>query len=284
MAEILYGKPIAEGIREEIKKEVLEWQGKGINPKIAIILVGSDPASVHYANTKCKACQNLGFAYEMINLPEDSTESSILEIIDKLNKDNSVHGVMVELPLPKHLDTKKITEFVAPAKDVDGVHPINRGLIMSGGQGLFPATPQSCIELLLRSGVEISGKHVVIVGRGDTVGKPLVFMILKYDATVTICHSKTKNMVSHTRQADILIVAAGRAGLITADMLKEGAVVIDAGINEVEGKLCGDVDFEGVKEVASLISPVPGGVGVLTTALLLRNVLKGIEIQQEGQK
>lgn len=283
MAEILYGKPIAEGIREEIKKDVQAWKEKGINPKIAIILVGSDPASVHYANTKCKACDNLGFVHEMINLPEDSSESSILEIIDKLNKDKNVHGVMVELPLPKHLDTKKVTEYVAPAKDVDGVHPINRGLIMSGGRGLFPATPQSCIELIVRSGVEISGKHVVIVGRGDTVGKPLVFMILKHDATVTICHSKTKDMASHTKQADILIVAAGRAGLITADMVKEGAVVIDAGINEVDGKLFGDVDFAGVQEIASLISPVPGGVGVLTTALLLRNVLKGITIQQGEQ-
>jgi methylenetetrahydrofolate dehydrogenase (NADP+)/methenyltetrahydrofolate cyclohydrolase len=154
---------------------------------------------------------------------------------------------------------------------------------MSGGKGLFPATPQSCIELIVRSGVEISGKHVVIVGRGDTVGKPLVFMILKHDATVTICHSKTKDMASHTKQADILIVAAGRAGLITADMVKEGAVVIDAGINEVDGKLFGDVDFAGVQEIASLISPVPGGVGVLTTALLLRNVLKGITIQQGEQ-
>lgn len=262
---------------------MLDWQEKGITPKIAILLVGSDPASVHYANSKCKACQNLGFEHEMIHLPENSKESSILEIINKLNKDSSIHGVMVELPLPKHLDTRKITESVAPVKDVDGVHPTNRGLIMSGGQGLFPATPQSCLELLLRSGVEIRGKHVVIVGRGDTVGRPLVFMILKYDATVTICHSKTQDMASHTKQADILIVAAGRAGLITADMVKKGAVVIDAGINEVDGKLRGDVDFEGVQEVASLISPVPGGVGVLTTALLLRNVLKGIAIQQEEQ-
>lgn len=284
MVKLLDGKGIAEIIKEEIKKEIALWKQKGIKPKLAVVLLGNDPASAYYAKAKQKVCSNLGMEYDLISLPEDCKEPKLLEIIDTLNKDNNVHGIMVELPLPDHLNKEKIMRAILPEKDVDGVHPINRGYIMSGGEGLFPATPQSCIEILLRSGVEIAGKHAVIVGRGETVGKPLVHMILKHNATVTICHSKTCDLASFTREADILIVAVGKAKMITPDMVKKGAVVVDAGINETEDGICGDVDFDKVKEVAGMISPVPGGVGSLTTALLLKNVLKGITLQRKGGK
>ncbi|MHB8157542.1 MAG: bifunctional 5,10-methylenetetrahydrofolate dehydrogenase/5,10-methenyltetrahydrofolate cyclohydrolase, partial [Desulfocucumaceae bacterium] len=200
-------------------------------------------------------------------------------LLDKLNKDDSVHGIMIELPLPKHMDKKKILESVLPLKDVDGVHPINRGYILSGGEGLFPATPESCIELLLRSGVEIKGKNAVIVGRGETVGKPLVFMMLNQNATITVCHTKTQDLPGQVAKGDIVVAAVGRPKMVKADWIKPGAIVVDAGINEIEGGICGDVDFENAKEVASLISPVPGGVGSLTTVLIQRNVLKAIRLQ-----
>lgn len=279
MAQLLDGKAIGKVLREEVKQEVSVLKEKGINPKLDVILVGDDPASVVYAKSKQKACENQGISYELHVFPEDSTEDSVVELIESLNSNPDVHGIMVELPLPKHMSKERIMSSVRPDKDVDGVHPINRGYILSGEEGLFPATPISCIELMLRSGVEISGKHVVIVGRGETVGKPLVFLILKHNATVTICHSRTPDLGYHTRQADIVIAAVGKAKLVTKDMVKPGAIVVDAGINEIEGGICGDVDFDEVKEVASLISPVPGGVGSLTTALIMKNVLKGIELQ-----
>ncbi|NLI93546.1 MAG: bifunctional 5,10-methylenetetrahydrofolate dehydrogenase/5,10-methenyltetrahydrofolate cyclohydrolase [Peptococcaceae bacterium] len=279
MAGILDGKGIAAKIKEELKEEIQQWKDRGIQPCLAVILAGEDPASVYYAKAKQKVCESLGMTYRFINLPGDVGEEDILGKINELNGDKTVHGIMVELPLPKHIDTKKVTAAILPEKDVDGVHPMNRGAIMSGDEGLFPATPQSCIELLLRSGVEIEGKHVVIVGRGETVGKPLVFMILKHHATVSICHSRTRDLSSFTRQGDIVIAAVGKPKLIKADMVKPGAVVVDAGINETNEGMCGDVDYEGVKEIAGLISPVPGGVGSLTTTLLLKNVLKGLAIQ-----
>jgi len=220
-----------------------------------------------------------GIDYELFTLPGDASESQVLELIDKLNADPSVHGIMVELPLPAHIDKQKVLEAVRPDKDVDGSHPINRGYILSGQDGLFPATPQSCVEILVRSGIEIEGKRAVIVGRGETVGKPLVFLLLKYNPTITICHSRTRELGSVTREGDILIAAVGKPRMIKADMIKPGAVVIDAGINEVDGGICGDVDFEEAKEVAGAITPVPGGVGSLTTVLILRNVLKGIRKQ-----
>jgi methylenetetrahydrofolate dehydrogenase (NADP+)/methenyltetrahydrofolate cyclohydrolase len=187
---------------------------------------------------------------------------------------------MIELPLPGHINKEIVMESVLPEKDVDGIHPKNRGYILSDGPGLFPATPQSCIELMLRSGVEIKGKHAVIVGRGETVGKPLVFLLLKHNPTITVCHSRTVDLASFVRQGDIVIAAVGRPNMITKDMIKPGAIVVDAGINEIEGGYCGDVDFENVKEVASLISPVPGGVGSLTTAIIFKNLLKGLKMQK----
>ena len=279
-ANLLDGKVIAKEIREEIKEEVAKLKEQGIEAKIAVIMCGDDPASKFYAQSKQKAAANVGIAFDFYDKPGSTEEKELLDLIDKLNKDDSVHGIMVELPLPKHIDKDKIMEAVVPEKDVDGIHPKNRGYILSNGPGLFPATPQSCIELMLRSGVEIKGKHAVIVGRGETVGKPLVFLLLQHNPTITICHSRTVNLASYVKQGDIVIAAVGRSKMITKDMIKPGAVVVDAGINEIEGGYCGDVDFEGVKEVASLISPVPGGVGSLTTALIFKNLLKGIKIQK----
>jgi methylenetetrahydrofolate dehydrogenase (NADP+)/methenyltetrahydrofolate cyclohydrolase len=280
LAQLMDGKAVAKIIKEEIREEITQWKAKGVQPKLAVILVGDDPASVVYARSKQKVCADIGMAYELFAMPGDSQEAEVLAQIEKLNRDTAVHGIMIELPLPKGISKEKIMAAVRLDKDVDGVHPINRGYILSGEDGLFPATPQSCIELLLRYGVEISGKHAVIVGRGETMGKPLVFMILKHNATVTICHSKTQDLGSFTRQADILIVAVGHPELIKKDMVKPGAIVVDAGINEISGGICGDVDFERVQEVVALISPVPGGVGSLTTTLVMRNVLKGIVLQR----
>ena len=279
MAELLDGKAISKILKDEIKLEIAQWKEKGVQPKLAVILVGDDPASVVYAKSKQKVAEGMGMAFELFTMTGDTQEAVVLELIERLNADQEVHGIMIELPVPKHISKEKIMAAVRPEKDVDGVHPINRGYILSGEEGLFPATPLSCIELMLRSGVEISGKHVVIVGRGETVGKPLVFLILKHNATVTICHSRTKDLGSFTRQADIIVAAVGKAKLITKEMVKPGAIVVDAGINETADGICGDVDFEGVQEVAARISPVPGGVGSLTTALIMRNVLKGITLQ-----
>jgi len=279
LAQLLDGKAVSKILKEEVTQEIAQWKEKGVQPKLAVILVGDDPASVVYARSKQKVAEGMGMAFELFVMTADSKEAAVLERIESLNQDAAVHGIMIELPLPKGLSKERIMAAVLPQKDVDGVHPINRGYILSGEDGLFPATPQSCIELLLRSGVAIAGKHVVIVGRGETVGKPLVFLILKHNATVTICHSKTPDLGSFTRQADILIAAVGRAKMIKKDMVKPGVIVVDAGINEIPGGICGDVDFENVQEVAALISPVPGGVGSLTTALIMRNVLKGIVLQ-----
>jgi len=279
LSQLLDGKAVAKVLKEEIRVEIAQWKDKGVQPKLAVILVGDDPASVVYARSKQKVCEGIGMAFELFTMPANTPEADILARIDVLNKDQEVHGIMIELPLPKGISKNTIMAAVRPDKDVDGVHPINRGYILSGQDGLFPATPLSCIELLIRSGVKIAGKHVVLVGRGETVGKPLVFLILKHDATVTICHSKTPDLGAFTRQADILIAAVGRAKMIKKDMVKPGAIVVDAGINEIPGGICGDVDFEAVQEIASLISPVPGGVGSLTTALVMRNVLKGIVLQ-----
>lgn len=278
-AQLLDGKKVAASIREEIKAEVAALRERGLAPKLSVILAGDDPASVVYARSKEKSCNNVGIDFELFTLPGTAKEEEVLALVDKLNKDDSVHGIMIELPLPKHIDKKKVLETLSPIKDVDGSHPINRGYILSGGDGLFPATPQSCIELMLRSGVEIKGKNAVIVGRGETVGKPLVFMMLNQNATVTVCHTKTQDLPGQVAKGDIVVAAVGRAKMVKADWIKPGAIVVDAGINEIEGGICGDVDFENAKEVASLISPVPGGVGSLTTVLIQKNVLKAIKLQ-----
>jgi len=280
MATIIDGKKVAAAIREEVKTEVAALRERGVYPKLAVMLVGDDPASVLYSRSIERSCRIVGVGYELFALPGTTPAKNVIALIESLNKEDSIHGIMIELPLPGGMDKKSVLAAVSPLKDIDGVHPVNRGYILSNSEGLFPTTPQSCIEIMLRNGVEITGKHAVLVGRGETVGKPLVFMMLNQNATVTVCHTRTKNLSHHTRQADILIAAVGKARMITAGMIKPGAVVIDAGINNVEGGgICGDVDFENVIKVAGAISPVPGGVGSLTTALIQKNVLKAIRLQ-----
>ncbi len=280
MATIIDGKKVAAAIREEVKMEVALLKEKGVLPKLAVMLVGDDPASVLYSRSIERSCRSVDLGYERFAMHEKTPEKKVIDLIERLNNEDSIHGIMIELPLPAGMDKNSVLAAVSPFKDIDGVHPVNRGYILSNSEGLFPTTPQSCIEIMLRNGVEITGKHAVLVGRGETVGKPLVFMMLNHNATVTVCHTRTKNLSHHTRQADILIAAVGKARMITADMIKPGAVVIDAGINNVEGGgICGDVDFENVIKVAGAISPVPGGVGSLTTALIQKNVLKAIRLQ-----
>ena len=280
MAIILDGRKVAATFASEVKEEVERLKNSGITPKLSVILIGDDPASVLYARSKEKACNNVGMAFELYVLPPFAGEEKVIELVEELNGDRNVHGILIEYPLPQNMNKQRIFETVLPVKDVDGVHPINRGHILSNTGALMPATPQSCIELLRAYGVEIRGKHAVLVGRGETVGKPLIFMLLNHDATVTVCHTKTVDLPHYTRQADILISAAGRPRLIKKDMVKPGAVVVDAGINEAEGGgICGDVDFEGVKEVAGAISPVPGGVGSLTTVIIQKNVLRAARLQ-----
>ncbi|ABZ84446.1 tetrahydrofolate dehydrogenase/cyclohydrolase bifunctional protein [Heliomicrobium modesticaldum Ice1] len=279
-AQYIDGKAIAAQLRAEIKAEVASLREQGIVPKLAVILVGDDPASVVYARSKEKAAANLGIAFELFTLPGDTTEAALLALIERLNADAAVHGIMVELPLPKQISKEKVLEAIHPLKDVDGVHPLNRGYLMAGQPGLVPATPMSCMELLARSGVELAGKRVVIIGRGETVGKPLFFLLLRRNATVTVCHTRTKDLAAEVRRAEIVIAAAGKAGLVTGEMIAPDAVVIDAGINEGEdGNIVGDVKTAEAAERASLISPVPGGVGACTTALLFRNVLFGLKLQ-----
>ncbi len=280
-AKIIQGKPIAEEIRKEIIEEVERLKGKGIEPRLNVLLVGDDPASVVYARSKEKVGAKLGIKVDLTTKPSDTSEEEVLSIIDQWNSDPSVHGILVELPLPKHISKDKVMRKLLPEKDVDGITPTNRGYILGGQEdlALVPATPMSCIELMERAGVEIRGKRVVLVGRGDTVGRPLMCLLLKRDATITVCHTKTRDLPSVTREAEILVAAAGRAGLITKDMVSPGTVVIDAGINQVGDKIVGDVAFDEVKEVAEAITPVPGGVGSLTTTLIMKNVLKAIKLQ-----
>ncbi len=278
-ATIMDGKSIAMTIRQELKTEAEAWREQGVIPRLDVVLVGNDPASVYYANAKEKISKKIAIEFKLHELPEDTTEDHVLRLIEELNQDKVVHGIMVELPLPKQISREAVMAAVHPLKDVDGVNPLNKGYLASGMDGLFPATPEACIEIMLRSGIDIVGKDAVIVGWGETVGKPLTPMLLKRGATVTACHSKTKDMPAHAKGADIVIVAVGRPGLIKADMIKPGAVVVDVGINETDNGIVGDVEFEAVKEVAGYITPVPGGVGSVTTVLLFRNLLRGMRMQ-----
>ncbi|HHW17545.1 MAG TPA: bifunctional 5,10-methylenetetrahydrofolate dehydrogenase/5,10-methenyltetrahydrofolate cyclohydrolase [Firmicutes bacterium] len=283
-ARIIDGKKIASLIRNEVKSEVAALRDKGVSPRLCVILVGNDPASEIYARAKEKACQNVGIDYEVFRFPADAKESQVLDKLEELSADPKCHGIMVELPLPKNFNKEKVMMTVDPLKDVDGINPVNRGQMFTRRDGLFPVTPQSCIEILKRDGINLEGRDVCLVGRGDTVGKPLIFLLLNENATVTVCHTRTKDLSRHTREADIVIAAAGRPALITKDMLKPGVIVVDAGINEVDGKTVGDVDFEGALEVAEAITPVPGGVGSLTTVLIQKNLLRAIELQvKEGR-
>ena len=282
VATIMDGKLIAQSIREEVKTAASVWRERGIVPRLDVILVGTDPASVYYAKAKERLSKRLDVEFVLHEMPAETSQDEVLQLVEQLNSEVDVHGIMVELPLPKHIDRHAVLEAVHPHKDVDGVNPLNRGYLASGIDGLFPATPAACIEIIERSGLSILGKEAVIVGWGETVGKPLVPMLLKKGATVTTCHSKTRDLAGHTRQGDIVVVAVGRPGLLKADMVKPGAIIVDVGINATEQGIVGDVDYQSVSQVAGYITPVPGGVGLVTSVLLFQNLLKGMSMQELG--
>lgn len=285
-AQIIDGKQIAGTIREEVKIKTDAFKSKGITPCLAVILVGGDPASVSYVAGKQKALAEAGMKDRSVRLPENTTEQELISLIRDLNADKSVHGILVQLPLPRHIDEEKVILAIDPAKDVDGFHPANAGNLLIGKKTFLPCTPHGIIVLLKRMNIETDGKHAVVIGRSNIVGKPVAILLARKDvnATVTICHSGTKNISDITRTADILIAAAGRAKIVTADMVKDGAAVIDVGVNRIADaskksgfRLVGDVDFENVKEKASFITPVPGGVGPMTIAMLMVNTLEAAE-------
>ena len=288
-AKIINGAEIAAQIREEIKQEVLQLKAKhNLVPGLVTVLLGSDPGSLSYISGKEKTAKELGFYSKRIDLPETTSQKDLLVLIEKLNKDTKIHGLLVQIPLPKHIDENEVLYAINPKKDVDGFHPVNVGKLMIGDADYLPCTPAGIQQLLIRSGVQIDGAEVVVIGRSNIVGKPIANILLQKNkganATVTLCHTHTRDLAFHTRRADILIVAAGKPKAVTADMIKEGAVVIDVGVNQIgtskNGKriLVGDVDFETVKEKASMITPVPGGVGPMTITMLMLNTLKAAKI------
>lgn len=276
MAVILDGKKIAEEIRQEIKKETEKiFAEKQIKPGLAVIIVGDDPASAIYVRNKEKAAQEVGFNSVVKRYPANTSQEDLLAAVDEINNDKSIHGMIVQLPLPKHLNEKEVIKRIDPKKDVDGLHPLSIGALTIGDKGLVSCTPKGCIHLIKETGIEISGKKAVVVGRSNMVGKPVALLLLQENATVTICHSRTKDLKAELQDADIIVAAVGIANLIKGDMVKKGAVVIDVGINRSEdGKLCGDVDFAAASENAGFITPVPGGVGPMTIAMLLSNTLE----------
>ncbi len=287
-AKLILGKEVSQEIYEELRGRIENLKSKGFTPGLAVVLVGDDPASRTYVGMKGKKCEELGMLSKTIVMPESSTEAEVLETVGKLNEDPEIHGFLVQLPLPKHIDEKKVINAISPDKDVDCFHPSNVGKIMIGEPGFLPATPAGVQQMLIRSGIKTAGKHVVVIGRSNIVGKPMAAIMMQKgngaDSTVTVVHSKTEDIKSITRQADILIVAMGRAGFVTADMVKEGAVVIDVGTNHIPDpgskkgtRLVGDVDFENVKEKASAITPVPGGVGPMTICMLMSNTVVAAE-------
>ena len=274
MAQLINGKEIAAAIRSEIAAETAALKAQGITPGLAVILVGDDPASQTYVRNKQKACEEVGFYGEQINLPATTTQDQLLAVVKELNDRKDIHGILCQLPLPKGLDDGAVIAAIDPKKDVDAFHAENVGHIMIGDQHFLPCTPAGVMELIHRSNITVEGKHCVVIGRSNIVGKPMAMLLLQENGTVTICHSRTKNLAEICRQADILVAAVGRAKFVTADMVKEGATVIDVGINRDEnGKLCGDVDFDAVEPIAGAITPVPGGVGPMTITMLLKNTL-----------
>lgn len=273
-ADIISGKLVSEEIRGYIAEEVQMLTGKGFRPGLAVVLVGEDPASQVYVRNKEKACHDLGFYSEVHRLSETSSEEEVLTLVDKLNSQNNIHGILVQLPLPKQIDEKAVINAIAVEKDVDGFHPINVGNLVIGDDSLLPCTPAGVIELIKRTGISMAGKHAVVIGRSNIVGKPVSLLLQRENATVTMCHSRTGNMNEIAQQADILVVAIGRANMIDASYIKPGAVVIDVGMNRLDnGKLAGDVDYSSAKEVAGHITPVPGGVGPMTITMLMQNTL-----------
>lgn len=274
MATIIDGKAIAAAVRADVASDVAALKEKGIVPGLAVIIVGSDPASRVYVNNKKKACAEAGIYSEEFALPEDTTQDELLALVESLNNRSDINGILCQLPLPAHLEEKAVIEAISLRKDVDAFHAANVGHIMIGDYHFLPCTPAGVMELLHRTGVEVAGKNCVVVGRSNIVGKPMAMLLLQQDGTVTVCHSKTPGLAAITREADILVSAVGRVGLVTPGMVKEGAVVIDVAMNRnSEGRLCGDVDFAAVEPKASYITPVPGGVGPMTRAMLMRNIL-----------
>ena len=276
-AQILDGKVMSAELRAEIAQRVAALKERGVTPGLAVILVGNDPASEIYVRNKGKGCEETGMYSRTINLPEQTSQAELESEIEKLNADPAIHGILVQLPMPKHLDEQAALAKILPEKDVDGFHLINAGHMMTGTEGVIACTPRGALYMIKSTGIDLNGKEAVVIGRSNIVGKPMALLLLRENCTVTICHSRTKNLVEHTRRADILVAAVGKAGFVTADMVKPGAVVIDVGINRVDGKVCGDVDFEHVKEKASWITPVPGGVGKMTITMLLDNTVEAAE-------
>lgn len=277
-AKILDGKQLAQQIRAELAEEVIEFiQNNGVVPCLAAVLVGGDPASEVYVRNKRRACEAVGIDSQLHRLDASASSEELLKLVAKLNKDQAVHGILVQLPLPRQIEANRVLSAINPAKDVDAFHPENVGRLVQGWPRFLPCTPRGVQQLLVRSGIEIAGRHIVVLGRSDIVGRPLSIMLSQRgaggDATVTLCHSRTPNLAAITKTADILIVAIGRAKFVMADMVRPGAVVVDVGINRVDGGVVGDVDFAAVREVAEAITPVPGGIGPLTIAMLLKNTL-----------
>ena len=276
-AQLLDGKIMAAELEERLKERVAALTSRGLVPGLTVILVGDDPASQTYVSNKEKACQRLGIHSGTLRMPEDTTQEELEAAIQKANDDPAVHGILVQLPLPKHLDSDRALSLILPEKDVDGFHDINAGRLSRGLDCTVACTPKGALHMLKQAGIPIAGKEAVVVGRSNIVGKPMALLLLQENATVTVCHSRTVDLAAHTRRADILVAAIGKPRFITADMVKEGAVVVDVGINRVDGKLCGDVDFEPVAQKASWITPVPGGVGKMTIAMLMDNTVAAAE-------
>jgi len=277
-AKIIDGKETARKIRENIKEQVEKLKATGMVPGLAVILVGNDPASQVYVGHKEKACKEVGFHSEVYRLAAETTQEELLALIERLNNDEKIHGILVQLPLPKHLDEKEVINKISPRKDVDGFHPLSAGALFVGEKSLVPCTPKGCIHLIKETGFDLKGKKAVVVGRSNIVGKPAAILLLNENATVTICHSRTQNLKAELLEADVVVAAVGKPNFITGDMIKPGAIVIDVGINRLDdGKLVGDVEFETAKERAGWITPVPGGVGPMTIAMLLQNTLEAAQ-------
>ncbi len=280
MAVIIDGKKVSADVKAEVAREVEQLKNKGISTTLAVIIVGDDPASRTYVNNKKKACEQCGIISEEYALPAETTQKELLALVNELNSREDVNGILCQLPLPRHLDSEVVIEAISPKKDVDAFHAVNVGKIMIGSYDFLPCTPAGVMEMLASENIEIEGKNCVVIGRSNIVGKPMSMLLLHKNATVTICHSRTKNLAEVTSKADILVAAVGKAKFVKADMVKEGAVVIDVGMNRDEnGKLCGDVDFAEVEPKASAITPVPGGVGPMTIAMLMKNTLKAVKLQ-----
>ena len=276
-AEILSGKVMSESLRKEIAERVSALKERGLTPGLAVILVGNDPASEIYVRNKGNGCTEVGMYSRTINMPAETTQEELEAAIEELNADSAIHGILVQLPLPKHLDEQAALAKILPEKDVDGFHLINAGHMLTGTEGVVACTPRGALHMIKSTGVNLSGMEAVVIGRSNIVGKPMAMLLLKENCTVTMCHSRTQNLAEHTRRADILVAAVGKAGFVTADMVKPGAIVIDVGINRVDGKVKGDVDYDAVKEVAGWITPVPGGVGKMTITMLLMNTVEAAE-------